>query len=217
MVNIVYIDDQMFSTPESSYEDFLDIWRNNLKDVSIKEFELFLFDDPESGINKIKSLGKNTIVLLDIQMDLRKTDGAEVLKKIRDENVTCPVIGYSGNKNSDKNQKYLIPLLENDLFGYVQKKTGNEPELIETINKAIEKFKDNIPLELGDALNEYLDRNPQFKSTKVTLKRNGENKEVSFSEIQDHMNKGTTFGKDYQKAIYKIAFEDFKEKKKVIK
>ena len=35
---------------------------------------------------------------------------------------------------------------------------------------AIEKFKDNIPLELTEALNEYLERHPEIKDSKIIIK-----------------------------------------------
>jgi len=215
MINIVYIDDQMFSTDGSNYEDVLEMWEHYLKNIS-SDFKLYLFDDSTKCVDQLKQLGNNTILLLDIQMDLKNTDGATVLKEIRKNQITFPVIGYSANKNTHKNDPYLIPLLENDLFAYVLKNAADFSELIYFINKAIEKFKDNIPLELTEALNEYLERHPELKDSKILVSALDGKKELSFSDIQEEINKGTTFGKDYQKALYKIAFEDLKKHKKVI-
>lgn len=215
MINIVYIDDQMFSTDGSNYEDFKDMWSYRLRNIS-SEFELYLFDEEKECIDKLKELGNNTILLLDIQMDLKNTDGATVLKEIRKNQITVPVIGYSGNKDTPKNDIYLVPLLENDLFDYVLKKAGDFTELVNSINKAIEKFKDNIPLELTEALNEYLERHPEIKESKIVVKENSNTKEVSFSDIQEEIYKGTTLGKDYQKGMYKIAFENLRKKEKEI-
>jgi len=213
MVNIVYLDDEFFSMRGGERKDAIDFLESDLEEIN-SEFNLFVYENGEDAILKIEALGKNTILILDMQMP--QMNGAEVLKKIREKNITCPAIGYSANKNNNKNDHLLVSLLENDLFAYVERAEEDRSNLIKAINKAIEKFKDNIPLELGESLNEYLERNPQFKDAKVIVKDNKGNKEVSFSEIQEHLNKGTVFGKDYQKAIYKIAFEDFKDKKKVI-
>ncbi len=215
MINIVYIDDEMFSTQGSLYEDISDVWKYNLKDVN-SEFNLFLFDDVEKCINKLKLLGNNTVLILDIRMELINTDGATVLKEIRKSQITFPVIGYSANKNNDKNDIYLIPLLENDLFDYVLKNPSDFSELVNSINKAIDKFKDNIPLELTEALNEYIERHPELKDSKIFVKKYSENKEIPFSEIVEQIFKGTKFGKNYQKAMYKLAIEDLLDKKKVI-
>lgn len=215
MINIVYIDDEMFSTQGSSYEDISDVWKHNLKDVN-SELNLFLFDNVNECINKLKLLGNNTVIILDIRMELINTDGATVLKEIRENRITFPVIGYSANKNTDKNDTYLIPLLENDLFDYVLKNAADFSELVNSINKAIEKFKDNIPLELTEALNEYIERHPELKDSKIFVKKYSENKEISFSEIAEEIFKGTHFGKNYQKAMYKLTIEDLLDKKKVI-
>ena len=206
MINIVYIDDEMFTTNGSTYDDIHDIWLYNLKDIEANKFELFLYDDPEEFLRKIRELGNNTIVLLDMQMESKGTNGAIVLKSIRDINSTIPVIGYSGNKNNEKNRDLLIPLLENDLFAYVQKVTGYEPELIDAINKAITRFQNNIPLELSVALHEYLERHPKFKDIKVYSTSNGS--KISLKEIEDEINHNTLEGLEYAKSLYKMSFED---------
>ena len=110
----------------------------------------------------------------------------------------------------------MIPLLENDLFDYVLKNPSDFSELVNSINKAIDKFKDNIPLELTEALNEYIERHPELKDSKIFVKKYFENKEIPFSEIVEQIFKGTKFGKNYQKAMYKLAIEDLLDKKKVI-
>jgi len=242
MVNIVFLDDEIFASyAEEDRAEVYDTWRSDLEDNLEDDFELFLYNSADNALEKIKELGNNTIVILDMKMP--EMDGPTFLKMIREEEFTIPVIAYSADKvakneieellnNSAyskekileylKEKDYFIKeemkedLLKNDIFTYVQKAQSDLSNLVEAINKAIEKFKDNIPLELGEALSEYLDRNPKLKDTMISVKENGEEKEVPFSEIQEQMNKGTTFGKDYQKAIYKMAFEDFKKKRKVI-
>ena len=209
MINVIYLDNEIFDMEGSDKNEVYELWNYYLRGIN-EEFKLFLYDNAEDTFSKIKELGNNTIIILDMQMP--QIDGPTFLKKVRENDYTIPVIGYT----AEKDETMFMDLLKNDIFSYVIKAQGNYNELTESINKAIEKFKDNIPLELGEALNEYLDRNPQLKDEKVIVKKDGENKEISFSEIQDHLDKGTTFGKDYQKAIYKIAFEDFKEKRKVI-
>ena len=53
--------------------------------------------------------------------------------------------------------------------------------------------------------------NNDIKESKIIIKESNSTKEISFSEIQNEINKGSTFGKDYQKALYKIAFEYLKK------
>lgn len=215
MINIVYIDDEMFSTQGSTYEDISDMWKYKLKGIN-SEVNLFLFDNVKECMDKLKQLGNNTVIILDIRMELINTDGATVLKKIREKQITFPVIGYSANKNTSRNDSYLIPLLENDLFDYILKNAADFSELVSSINKAIDKFKDNIPFELTEALNEYIERHPELKDSKIFVKKYSENKEIAFSEIAEEIFKGTHFGKNYQKAMYKLTIEDLLDKKKVI-
>ena len=207
MVNIVILDDEIFSISGSDKDEVYDLWESDLDDIS-DDFNLFIFDIAEDAFKKIQELGNNTIVILDMKMP--KIDGASFLKMIRENECTIPVIAYTSDDSTDK----IMDLLKNDIFSYIKKAGKDLSELIGTINKAIDKFRDNIPLELGEALNEYLNRHPEFKKSKVTVKETGESKEISFSEIHEEINKGTIVGKDYQKAMYKLAFEDLRKKEK---
>jgi CheY-like chemotaxis protein len=242
MVNIVMLDDEIFSTQGGDEDETYELWESDLEGNLHDDFKLYIYDSYEKALSKIKELGNNTIVILDMKMP--EIDGSDFLKLIRDENFTIPVIAYTGNNieestivellNNDslskkeilkilKKEDYLsneekkLNLLKNDIFSYVKRGDVDKSKLIDSINKAIDKFKDNIPLELTEALNEYLERHPEIKDSKILVSEPDGNKELSFSAIQEEINKGTTFGKDYQKALYKIAFEDLKKQKKAIK
>lgn len=201
MVNIVYLDDEFFSMKGGNKEDAIDLLESDLDEVNT-EFNLFVFENGEDAISKIESLGKNTILILDMQMPTM--NGAEVLEQIRKKNITCPAIGYSANKNNDKNNTMLISLLENDLFDYIERAEEDRSNLIKAINKAIEKFKDNIPLELSEALHEFLEKRPERKNTIIMTK---DGKEFSFGALEDLINKKSEIGIYYEKALYKMSFE----------
>lgn len=197
MVNIVYLDDEIFSMNGGTKEDAIDLLKSDLEDIC-DEFELFVFDDANEAMNRIKQLGNNTIMILDMQMP--KMDGADFLSKLRSEDITIPVIAFTGNDNEDK----YMQLMENDIFSYVKKAEKDYSKLIMYINKAIEKFKDNIPLELSEALHEFLEKRPERKET-IIMTKDGDT--LTLKDIEDEINKKTKIGLDYQKALYKMSFE----------
>jgi len=200
MINIIILDDELDNT-----KDTIELWESDLEKIN-SAFNLEIYSSPINALERMKNLGNNTIIILDMQME--EMNGAVFLKALRDHNITVPVIGYTGNQNDE----LLLDLLKNDLFSYVRKASSNPMELIEYINKAIEKFKDNIPLELTDALAEYLERHPDAKNIEIIVKEDGSS--LTLEDIEKEINKGSSFGIDYQKALYKMSFEDLKSKRK---
>jgi CheY-like chemotaxis protein len=188
--------DDKFTSPN---DEKLELWQRTLKNVNEGKFILELYDSPSHVLDRVQSLGHNTIVILDMQMS--EMDGADFLIKLRDNEITIPVIGYTANKNDE----LIQDLLKNDLFSYIRKGTKeSRNELVEYINKAIEKFKDNIPLVLTDALDEYLSRKPERREKKIHTK---DGRVIYFGDILEEMNNNTELGVDYQKALYKMSFE----------
>jgi CheY-like chemotaxis protein len=176
----------------------IELWKKKLKNVD-SEFNLELNNSPKEVLNRIKYLGQNTIIILDMKMS--EMNGAEFLKMLRKKRITIPVIGYTANKNDE----LIDDLLKNDIFSYIRKgQKESRNELVEFINKAIEKFRDRIPLELTDALEEYLNRRPERKEKRIHTK-NG--RVIRFGDILKEMNNNTEIGVDYQKALYKMSFE----------
>lgn len=195
MINIIMLDDKFIKPNEDKFR----LWERTLENVNNGKFILELYDSPSEVLDRVKGLGHNTIVILDMQMS--EMDGADFLIKLRGNDITIPVIGYTANKNDD----LIKDLLKNDLFSYIRKgKKESRSELVEYINKAIEKFKDNIPLELTDALSEYLNRRPERKEKMIHTK---DGKEIRFGDVLDAMNNNSELGVDYQKALYKMSFE----------
>ncbi len=192
MINIIVLDDEL-----EADTDTIELWESDLEEID-SDFKLEIYNSPKNALESIEHLGHNTIIILDMQMP--EMNGAEFLKNLRDKSITIPVIGYTGNPNDN----LLIDLLKNDLFSYVRKANNNPTELVEYINKAIEKFKDNIPLELTNALEEYLNRRPERKEQKIHTK---DGRVLQFGDILDEMNNNTEMGVDYQKALYKMSFE----------
>jgi len=197
MVNIVYLDDEIFSMTGGTKEDVIDLLKSDLEDIS-DDFELFVFNDAAESLEKIKELGNNTILILDMQMP--KMNGADFLSNLRTENITIPVIAFTGNDDEDR----YIQLMENDIFSYVKKAEKDYSKLQMYINKAIEKFKDNIPLELSEALHEFLEKRPERKETVIMTK---EGHTLTLKDIENEINKKSPIGIDYQKALYKMSFE----------
>ena len=62
-----------------------------------------------------------------------------------------------------------------------------------------------VPYELIEALEEYLDRHPETKEIKI-LSKSGNG--ITMGDMPDEIRKGTDIGIDYEKALYKMAFED---------
>ena len=192
MIKIIVLDDEL-----ESNLDNIELWESDLEEID-SNFKLEIYNSPKKALENIEHLGHNTIVILDIQMP--EMNGVKFLKELRNRGITIPVIGYTGNSNDN----LLIDLLKNDLFSYVRKANNNPTELVEYINKAIEKFKDNIPLELTNALEEYLNRRPERKEKKIHRK---DGRAIRFGDILEEMNNNTEIGVDYQKALYKMSFE----------
>ena len=194
MINIIMLDDKF----DDLLDKKLEFWKKKLKNVE-SEFSLELNNSPKEVLDRITNLGHNTIIILDMQMS--EMNGAEFLKILRDKKITIPVIGYTANKNDE----LIDDLLKNDIFSYIRKgKKESRDELVEFINKAIAKFRDRIPLELTDALEEYLNRRPERKEKKIHTK---DGRVIRFGDILDEMNNNTEMGVDYQKALYKMSFE----------
>lgn len=197
MVNIVYLDDEIFNISGGTKQDAIDLLESDLDDISDK-FELFVFDSMDEALDKIKELGNNTILILDMQMGDK--NGADFLSNLRTENITIPVIAFTGNDNEER----YMQLMENDIFSYVKKAEKDYSKLKMYINKAIEKFKDNIPLELTEALHEFLEKRPERKETVIMTK---EGRTLTLKDIENEINKKSPIGIDYQKALYKMSFE----------
>lgn len=206
MISILYLDDELASrNKEETREIMVDAFES-LKDL-VNDFELFLFDNYGDFFDKLKECGNNTIVILDLQMP--KMNGDEVLEKIRNDGKTCSVIIYSAKKGTPDNDKFLKPLLENDAFDYVQKaESEGFVDLVDSIKKAIKKMKDNVPLEIGEALSEYISRRPKRKDMLIEF----ENRIIKLEDLEKEMNANTNIGKTYQKNIYKLAIELFSKK-----
>jgi len=64
-----------------------------------------------------------------------------------------------------------------------------------------------IPVELIEALEGYLDRHPKNKNIKIHSScMNG--KGILMGDMPNEIRKGSEVGIDYEKALYKMAFED---------
>lgn len=62
-----------------------------------------------------------------------------------------------------------------------------------------------IPIELIEALEEYLNRHPKHKETTIHSKGG---MSVKMGDMPEEIRKGTKIGIDYEKSLYKMAFED---------
>ena len=73
--------------------------------------------------------------------------------------------------------------------------------------------KDVIPYELIEALQGYLDRCPEKKKIKI-LSSNGTT--ILMGDMPSEIKKRTKIGIDYEKSLYKMAFEDLIRGNKVL-
>ncbi len=76
-------------------------------------------------------------------------------------------------------------------------------------------MRDVIPVELVEALEEYLDRHPQKKDITI-MSKCAHRAKVCMGDMPNQIREGTKIGIDYEKALYKMAFEDLLEGRKNI-
>lgn len=193
MINIVFIDDRRVS---------INAWKTDLKNVAFK-FEISVFNNPLEALDEIERFGNNTIIVLDMSMP--QINGDEFLHRIRNHNIHIPVIIYSGNVTlSDNNREKFNQLIKDNVFSYINR--GEREELVKTIEAAVHMISNAIPLELSEALHEYLQRHPNFKDIKVFT--TGTGTKISLQEIEYAINRNTKEGVEYAKSLYKMSFED---------
>lgn len=186
MINIVFIDDERVNPK---------VWTKYLKDVDF-EYVITVYDSPNKALSEIIEFGNNTIIVLDMRMP--ELNGDKFLHQIRNLSINIPVIIYSGNaKNTNFSE-----LIKDNIFSFINK--GQHEELVKTISAAANMIKDAIPLELSEALHEFLEKRPERKDTTIITK-NGD--ELTFKELENLINNKSEIGVDYQKALYKMSFE----------
>ena len=198
MINIVFVDDEYIHEK---------VWHKYLKDVDFKYF-ITIYDSPKKALEEIVNFGHNTIIVLDMKMD--ELDGDKFLHAIREKDIFIPVIIYSANAMMGSNSN-LNQLIKDNIFSYIDK--GQHEELVKTIHAAVTMIKDAIPLELSEALDEYIERHPTQKNIKFST-ANG--RQISLGEIVNELYKQTPDAIEYAKSLYKMSFEDLlREKKKL--
>ena len=102
-------------------------------------------------------------------------------------------------------------MIKENIFSYVDR--GQHEELVKAISNAVNMLKDAIPLELSEALHEYLEIFPEQKEIEI-MTASGKN--ISLSEIEDNINRRTEDGIDYTKSLYRMSFEDIVKARKKI-
>jgi len=189
MINIVFVDDEYIHEK---------VWHKYLKDVDFK-YVISIYDSPKKALEEIANFGHNTIVVLDMKMD--ELDGDKFLHAIREKDIFIPVIIYSANAMMSKTTN-LSQLIKDNIFSYIDK--GQHEELVKTISDAVTMIKDAIPLELSEALHEFLEKRPERKDAVIMTK---EGHTLTFKDIENEINKKSSIGIGYQKALYKMSFE----------
>lgn len=189
MINIVFVDDEYIHEK---------VWHKYLKDVDFKYF-ISIYESPKKALEEIANFGYNTIIVLDMKMD--ELDGDKFLHAIREKDIFIPVIIYSANAMMGKTTN-LNQLIKDNIFSYIDK--GQHEELVRTIKDAATMIKDAIPLELSEALHEFLNKRPERKETLILTK---DNQKLTLQEVENEINKKSEIGIDYQKALYKMSFE----------
>ncbi len=202
MINVIFIDDELKN--EAMHAN---IWQEKLDPEKI-EFKVKVYSSPSEALENQETFSYNTIIVLDLQMP--ELDGDAFLHKIRQHDIHIPVIIYSGNVKINDNKK-IVSLIKDNIFTYIEK--HNRDEVIDSIIEASKMLKDIVPLELSEALSEYIERKPERKSMQIITKAGVT---YTLEEIVKEINEKSTFGVDYQKALYKMSFEDLAEGDKSI-
>lgn len=200
MINIIMLDD----TYKNDALDQKEVWEKKFNRNSILS-RVTIHYSPYLLLEDISNFSLNSILILDLDLDMDDINGLTVLNKIREMNIHIPIIIYSAKIEPDMYKS----MVKDNAFTYVRK--GNQNELIQSIKDALNLLEDAIPLELSEAINEYINRHPEIKDSIVLTK---DNQELSFGEIVSEINNNTAFGINYQKALYKMSFEDLLQKDK---
>ncbi|MEN4046575.1 response regulator [Sulfurimonas sp. NWX367] len=200
MINVFFIDDEM--SPEEPHQK---VWQNKL-DKTGEVFFVKVYSNPTIAFEEKENFLYNTIIVLDLQMP--GFDGDKFLHKIRENNIHIPVIIYSGNVKIEENET-ILTLIKDNIFSYIEK--PNRDEVVNAIVNASKMLKDIVPLEVSEALQEYINRDPNRKNIIVTTK---DEATITTQEIIEEINKKTPFGISYTKALYKMSFESLLNEKK---
>jgi len=200
MINIIILDDE-YKGKES---DFKDIWNSKFERANIQS-NVTIYYSPNQLLKDIALFSLNSILILDLKMD--EKDGLSVLHEIRNQHIHIPIIIYSGTITDNMYEN----MAKDNAFTFVDK--PKQKELISAVQEATKLLEDAIPLELSDALNEYLENRPERKNKKIYTK---DGKVISFGDIVKEINTNTEIGIDYQKALYKMTFESLINNEKKI-
>lgn len=191
MINILILDDEHTGHEENQKDLWESFCEKNKTDANI-----YIYTSPNLLLEEISKFALNSLLILDLEMSER--DGLDVLNIIRKRNIHIPIIVYSGTIES-----YMYSdMAKQNLFTYVEK--PNRTILYDAVKRAIQLLDDAIPLELSDAVNEFVNRIPSRKE-KMIRTRDGHS--ISLGQLADAINKNEDIGIDYQKALYKMSIQ----------
>ena len=191
MINIIMLDDEY----ERDKEDQKEVWESKFKRSNI-DANIIIYSSPNKLLEDIAHFELNSILILDLKMD--EKDGLSVLHDIRSRHIYIPIIIYSATVQLTMYEN----MARDNAFTFINK--PEKEKLITAVKEAVKLLEDAIPLELSDALNEYLEKRPERKDKKIYTKGG---RVISFGEIVKEINTNTEIGIDYQKALYKMTFE----------
>lgn len=77
----------------------------------------------------------------------------------------------------------------------------------------VQTRRETVPVELVEALKEYLERHPEKKEISI---HSSSGKSVLMGDIPKEIEMGTELGLHYEKALYKMAFEDLLSGRKTL-
>lgn len=191
MINILILDDEH----TGQEKDQKDLWKN-FCEKNTMDANIYIYTSPTLLLEDIEKFSLNSILILDL--DMSEKNGLDVLHIIRQKGIHIPIIVYSGTIES-----YMYSdMAKQNLFTYVEK--PNRTILYEEVKRAIQLLDDAIPLELSDAVNEFVNRIPSRKE-KMIHTRDGHS--ISLGQLADAINKNEDIGIEYQKALYKMSIQ----------
>ncbi|WP_299886913.1 response regulator [uncultured Lacinutrix sp.] len=182
-----------------------DIKEHSLIITNLKELynNVKLIDDPEEGLNfVINHLTRKTIVILDIDFG-NGLNGYDVLEKIREHSFLVEVIILSaqdlpGTSLLDK----IHQLFGLEAFDYIVRgKVGYDDLLIESVNRAKNKIKNNI----ASAIDEWVIENNEDKDKPIYFSSEGE--AFSLNDISNEVRNQTEIGKDFAEKLNSLTID----------
>lgn len=195
--NIIFVDDDLKFQDDPAIEEAKELFAN------VK----FISDSNEALKYVQRHIDEKMIIVLDMHFTSNMPNGQETLKQIRDLTHLIPVIIWSGN-DVEKNE--LTDLFENRAFSFVSK-TSSIEELIDTLIKANESFKEDVSY----AIEEWIKVHPEESLEKPFI-TSSEGITYTLSDILKEIRLQTPMGIELSQKINKLTIDLLMRNKEIL-